>query len=85
MVIMGTLLIVLFVQLLYLVIKVKNSNEQKYYLPALIVFGMTSWLIYKTFTMNGFGVVNTAIFSALGLVVSFVFTKHPPFLNEKRN
>lgn len=79
MIIKMTLLILLFLQVVYLLVKAKNSKEKKYYIPALLVSLVTAWLIYKTFTMDGFGAINSLIFSVFGLLISFVFTKHLPF------
>ncbi|MCP3033040.1 hypothetical protein LF817_17080 [Halobacillus sp. A1] len=83
MVIKVVLLTLVLVQIIYLLIKVKNSKEKKHYIPALLVSVITGWSIYKSFTMYGFAAVYTIIFSAFGLLVLFVFTKHPPFLKEK--
>ncbi|WP_027955962.1 hypothetical protein [Halobacillus kuroshimensis] len=80
------LLTVLLFQLLYLSVKVKNDKHIKHikhYIPAFIISVITAWSIYKTFTLSGFEGINSAIFSAVGLFVSFVFTKHPPFLKAK--
>lgn len=77
------LLTFLLLQGIYLLLKVKNSKEKKYYIPALIVCVITAWFIYKTLTMNGFAAVNLTIFSAFGLFLLFILTKYPPFSNGK--
>ncbi|MFG6117243.1 hypothetical protein ACGTN9_18985 [Halobacillus sp. MO56] len=83
MVIKVVLLTLLLLQVIYLLIKVKNSKEKKYYIPALFVSVITAWFIYKTLTFSGFAAINSTIYSAFGLLVSFIFTAHPPFLKEK--
>ncbi|MFG6120926.1 hypothetical protein [Thalassobacillus sp. B23F22_16] len=77
------LLTFLLLQVIYLLIKVKNSKEKKYYIPALFVSVITAWLIYKTLPLTGFEVLYPTIYSAFGLFILFIFTKHPPFLKEK--
>ncbi|MCP3029476.1 hypothetical protein [Halobacillus sp. A5] len=76
------LLIILLLQVIYLLIKVKKVNKWKYYIPALIVSVITAWFIYKTLTMSGFAAINLTIFSAVGLLILFIITKYPPFLKE---
>ncbi|CDQ20341.1 hypothetical protein [Halobacillus karajensis] len=83
MVIKVVLLTLLLFQVIYLLIRVKNGKEKKYYIPALFVSVITAWMIYKTLTMSGFAAINSTIFSAFGLFILFIFTKHPPFLKER--
>lgn len=83
MVIKVVLLTLLLFQVLYLSVRVKNDKYIKRYIPAFIVSVITAWFIYKTFTLNGFSGINSAIFSIIGLFTLFVFTKHPPFSKEK--
>ncbi|MCA0972239.1 hypothetical protein LCM20_16645 [Halobacillus litoralis] len=73
------LLAALLFQIVYLLLKINTCKQKRYYIPALLVSLITIWLIYKTYTMSGFGAINSAVFSGFGLLVSLIFTKYPPF------
>ena len=82
MIIKVVLLTLLLIQVFYLSIKVKNDPYIKPYIPAFIIGLLTAWSIYKTFTMSGFGGLTSAIISAFGLFILYIFTKYPPFSKE---